>query len=332
MESFTSQQQLLSFIIPVYNEEKNISLIYEKIHQVMQEINTSHEKDRLIPFKYEFIFVNDGSQDQSLFLLSKLSQEDKRVKYINFSRNFGHQAALTAGLQYAKGDAIVTLDCDLQDPPEIILEMVKKWQLGNDIVYARRRNRHDSFLKKYTAIVYYKLLNKFSDVKIPRNVGDFRLMDKKVAQIINNMPEKSRYLRGMVAWVGFQHDFVDFDRPERIYGKTGYTLSKMVRLAMDGLFNFSLLPLRVGLLLGTISIILGICFIIYMIGDMILHQTEYPLYKFLTVILFIFMGFSFIINWIMGEYIGRVYEEIKHRPLYIIENTVNFNEPEKTEI
>ena len=252
------------------------------------------------------------------------------MRYINFSRNFGHQAALTAGLQYSQGDAVVTLDCDLQDPPEVIVEMAKLWKNENyEIVYARRRNRHDNFFKKYTAILYYKLLEKFSDVRIPRNVGDFRLMDKKVVNIINKMPEKARYLRGMVAWVGYRYTFVDFDRPERLHGKTGYTLTKMVKLAMDGLFNFSLLPLRAGLVMGVLSIFLGIGFIIYMLVDIGINNVVYPLYKFLTVILFIFMGFSFITTWLLGEYIGRIYEEIKQRPLYIIQDMTNFEQTKK---
>lgn len=311
---------LFSFVIPVWNEEKNISLIYDKLIEILPQINA----------EAEFIFINDGSTDNSLMELDKLANYDKRVRYINFSRNFGHQAALTAGLQYASGDAVVTLDCDLQDPPEVIVEMAKLWESKNyEIIYARRRNRHDNFFKKYTAILYYKILDKFSNVRIPRNVGDFRLMDKKVVDIINKMPEKARYLRGMVAWVGYRHTFVDFDRLERIHGKTGYTLSKMIKLAMDGLFNFSLLPLRAGLVMGILSIFLGIGFIIYMLIDIGINNVVYPLYKFLTVILFIFMGFSFITTWLLGEYIGRIYEEIKHRPLYIIQDMTNFEQTKK---
>ena len=166
---------LFSFVIPVWNEEKNISLIYDKLIEILPQINA----------EAEFIFINDGSTDNSLMELDKLANYDKRVRYINFSRNFGHQAALTAGLQYASGDAVVTLDCDLQDPPEVIVEMAKLWESKNyEIIYARRRNRHDNFFKKYTAILYYKILDKFSNVRIPRNVGDFRLMDKKVVDII----------------------------------------------------------------------------------------------------------------------------------------------------
>ena len=316
----SSKQPLFSFVIPEWNEEKNIPLVYDKLIEILPQINADAE----------FIFINDGSTDNSLAELDKLANYDKRVRYINFSRNFGHQAALTAGLQYSQGDAVVTLDCDLQDPPEVIVEMAKLWKNENyEIVYARRRNRHDNFFKKYTAILYYKLLEKFSDVRIPRNVGDFRLMDKKVVNIINKMPEKARYLRGMVAWVGYRYTFVDFDRPERLHGKTGYTLTKMVKLAMDGLFNFSLLPLRAGLVMGVLSIFLGIGFIIYMLVDIGINNVVYPLYKFLTVILFIFMGFSFITTWLLGEYIGRIYEEIKQRPLYIIQDMTNFEQTKK---
>ncbi len=316
----SSKQPLFSFVIPVWNEEKNIPLVYDKLIEILPQINA----------EAEFIFINDGSTDNSLAELDKLVNYDKRVRYINFSRNFGHQAALTAGLQYSQGDAVITLDCDLQDPPEVIVEMAKLWKNENyEIVYARRRNRHDNFFKKYTAILYYKLLEKFSDVRIPRNVGDFRLMDKKVVNIINKMPEKARYLRGMVAWVGYKYTFVDFDRPERIHGKTGYTLKKMIKLAMDGLFNFSLLPLRAGLVMGILSIFLGIGFIIYMLVDIGINDVVYPLYKFLTVVLFIFMGFSFITTWLLGEYIGRIYEEIKQRPLYIIQDMANFEQTKK---
>ncbi len=308
-----------SFVIPAYNEEKNIPLIYDKIKAIMSDKSDN----------FELVFINDGSKDGTLFVLAELANADKKVKYINFSRNFGHQAALTAGLQYATGDAIITLDCDLQDPPEVVSEMIAKWNDGYDIVYARRRNRSDKFFKKQTAIMYYKLLDKFSDVKIPRNVGDFRLIDKKVSNVINSMPERARYLRGMVAWVGFKHTFVDFDRPERIHGETNYTLSKMLKLAMDGLFNFSNLPLRLGLILGVLSILTGLTFLGYMIGDVIVNKVVYQLYKVLTVVLFIFTGFSFVIMWILGEYIGRIYDEIKKRPLFIISGTANIDDSER---
>lgn len=299
-----------SVIVPVYNEEKNISLLYSKLSKIFKNK------------KWELIFVNDASTDNSLFEIKKLADKNYFIKYISFSRNFGHQAALTAGLDNALGDAVISMDCDLQDPPEIIPAMIKKWEEGADVVYARRKNRKDNLFKKYTAIWYYKLLHKFSEVEIPRNVGDFRLVDKKVLNELKNMKEKARYLRGMVAWLGFKYDFVDFIRPERIHGQTNYTLKKMIRLASDGILNFSLLPLKLGMMLGLLSILVGVFFLIYMVLDTLLNASGnisyYELYKWLSVSFLILLGFLFVCIWIIGEYIGRIYNESKQRPLYVI--------------
>ena len=297
-----------SLVIPVYNEEANLQQLNSEIKHVMSKLNES----------YEVIYINDGSRDHSLLVLRDLVKQDKNVKFLSFSRNFGHQAALTAGLDHAKGQAIISMDSDLQDPPQLLPEMIKKWKQGYEIVYARRKRRHDSFFKKYTALAYYRLLNKFSEVKIPRNVGDFRLIDRKVLDELKGMREKARYLRGMVAWLGFRFTFVDFDRPERKNGKTNYTLTKMARLAMNGILNFSLLPLKLGLFMGLASIFVGIIFLIYMIIDILLNSTIYQLYKWLAVILLIFAGIQFMFLWIIGEYIGRIHNETKDRPLYVI--------------
>ncbi len=312
------KQLNFSFIVPVYNEEKNIPLLYSGVNYLMEKIQQ----------EWELIFVNDGSKDNSLQILREYSLKDKRVKYISLSRNFGHQIALTAGFDYVshQSDATISLDCDLQDPIEIIEEMINKWKEGYDIVYARRKNRYDSFLKKYSAIIYYKILDQFSEINIPINVGDFRLIDKKVLYNLKGMREKARYLRGMVAWLGFKAAFIDFERPERKYGNTNYTFKKMLNLAMDGLVNFSFLPLKIGLLLGMVSVNLGILMIFYMIGDIIINNADYPLYKWLVIILFIFIGFQFMLMWILGEYIARIYDESRQRPLYIVEEEINFNE------
>lgn len=311
-----NQMPMYSFIIPTFNEENNIYPLYESLLKVLSGISSP----------YEIIFVNDGSTDQTGLVLMQLADKDKYIKILELSRNFGHQAALSAGYAHAKGDAIISMDCDLQDTPETILEMINKWRQGFDIVYARRKKREDKLFKKYSAKFYYKLLNKFSEVNIPRDVGDFRLIDKKVLRIINQMPETSKYLRGMVAWVGFKHTFVDFERPERVYGETHYSLRKMIRLAMDGFVGFSFLPLKIGLFLGGLSILFGALFIVYMIGDTIISKIYYPLYKWLVVVLFIFLGFNFILIWILGEYIGRIFDESRKRPYYIIDKKINFNE------
>jgi polyisoprenyl-phosphate glycosyltransferase len=241
------------------------------------------------------------------------------------SRNFGHQIALTAGLQHATGKAVISMDCDMQDPPELILEMINKWKKGNQIVYARRKNfRKDSQIKKIGSKIYYSILKRFAEVEIPRNVGDFRLVDEKVLKELNTMREKSRYLRGMVAWIGYRHEFVDYFRPDRSRGTSGYSLEKLIKLGMDGFFNFTFFPLKFGMYLGLISIFVGIVFLIYMVTDIIINDVYYYLYKFLVVILFIFMGFLFILFWLIGEYIARIYDEVRDRPLYVIREKGNF--------
>ncbi len=303
-----------SYIIPAFNEEENVKLIYSRLIDLVDKSNAD----------YEIIFVDDGSRDNTKQELIKLSEKDENLKIIGLSRNFGHQAALTAGLQYATGDAIITMDCDLQDPPEVIEQMIDEWKKGYDIVYARRKNyRSDSFIKKQASKIYYKVLTQISDIQIPPNVGDFRLISKAVLTEINNMREKSRYLRGMVAWTGFKHSFVDYYRPDREKGKPGYSLKKLSKLAINGFLDFSFVPLRAGLLLGILSIITGFMLLAYQIYDALVNNAHYYLYKWLTVTLFIFMGFMFMLIWIIGEYIGKIYNEVRSRPIYIVSETVN---------
>jgi dolichol-phosphate mannosyltransferase len=308
---------LISIILPIYNEAENIALVYK-------ELNSTFNK--LKDYEFEIIFVNDGSKDESWYWLAKLAQSDTRVTSINFSRNFGHQMALTAGYDHAKGDAIITMDADLQDPPSLIVEMVKKWEHGAQVVYARRADRKDSFLKKTTAQWYYKLLDRIADVHMPRNVGDFRLIDKKVLETIKNCREKSRYLRGMVAWSGFKADYVDFNRPNRHAGQTGYTWSKMIRLAFDGMTGFSLFPLRLAAFIGAFVIATGCAMLLFICCDTIFYSVYYPLFKWLTTIMYIFMGVQFLLMWILGEYLGRVFEQQKGRPLYIVDEVIKQTE------
>lgn len=305
-----------SFVVPAYNEEANIPALYERIKQLM----SSHTG------LWELIFVNDGSVDKTLDILRNLTSGDKKVKYIDLSRNFGHQAALSAGLKHTNGDAVISMDCDLQDPPEVIEKMITEWKNGYQIVYARRKNyRKDNFLKKLGSKIYYRLMGKFTRIDIPRNVGDFRLVDKKVLAEINQMPEHSRYIRGMVAWTGFKHTFVDYHRPDRERGESNYTLGKLAKLGMDGVFNFSMLPLRLGFLLGLISIISGFGLLFYQILDVIINEVYYHLYKWLVVILFIFIGFMFMLFWVVGEYIGKIYDDVRKRPLFVISEMKNFD-------
>lgn len=300
----------ISFIIPVFNEEQNLVPLYTTLNTIIHT--------QLSAFSYEYIFVDDGSHDSSWLVLQRLAQCDAAVKAFQFTRNFGHQAALTAGYQKASGDLIISLDADMQDPPETIVAMIEHWKRGAAIVYARRRLREDGFLKRITAQLFYALLDHVSDVRMPRNVGDFRLIDKKVLAIINQCPERARYLRGMVAWTGFNYAFVDFDRPERAAGVTGYTWKKMFKLAFDGLTSFSLFPLKIAAFLGSLVVITGSLMFVYITCDTFFFGKHYPLFKWLVTALYIFMGVQFFLLWLLGEYIGRMYDQIKQRPFFIV--------------
>jgi len=304
----------ISVVVPVFNEEENILVFYRRVKKALAKLNRSRE----------FVFVNDGSHDQSLEVLKGLSAKDLGVKFINLTRNFGQQAAITAGMDYSSGKAVITMDCDLQDPPELLPEMISKWEDGYDVVYARRSHREDTFFKKYSALLYYKILQKLSDVEISGNIGEFRLVDRKVLSSLKGMREKSRYLRGMVAWLGYRYKIIDYNRPERLFGDTGFSLLKMVRLGMTGILNFSLLPLRLGLVIGLATVFVGFGFLTYITFDIMIYDTIYPLYKWLSVITFIFTGFLFILVWIMAEYVGQIYNETKGRPIYVINDKENF--------
>lgn len=308
--------KILSIVIPAYREEKNISYIYSELLPILQSLH--HE------YHYEIIFVDDGSPDATWHEIEKLCEWDEHVRGVRLSRNFGHQAALSAGLDVAQWDAVVSMDCDMQDPPSLIIEMLEKWEQWDEIIYARRKNRKDGFFKKYTALLYYKILSKISDTEIPRNVWDYRLIDKKVLEVFKNLKEKDRYIRGMFSWLWFQTGFVDFNRPERVHGETGYTLGKMWKLASDGILNFSTFPLKIGAFLGIFMIILSFLFFCYITWDATINDVYYPLYKWLSVAGFGVMGLQFILMWILGEYIGRIYNETRERPLYIVKKNKNF--------
>lgn len=310
----------ISVVLPIYNEERNIPLIYQELNKTSASLQEQ--------FSFEFIFVNDGSKDNSWHYITQLAKSDVRIKAVSFSRNFGHQAALRAGYEYAQGDAAISMDADLQDPPTLIPAMLAKWQQGHDIVYARRIGRHDPLLKRITARWFYRLLDHIAEVTMPRNVGDFRLVDKKVLTYLKQCKEKSPYLRGIVAWSGFKYDFVDFKRPNRINGQTGYTWRKMLRLGFDGVTSFSLFPLKLAAFIGIFVILTGLLMFLYISLDAFFFNIYYPLFKWLVTIIYIFMGVQFLLIWVLGEYIGRIFEEQKNRPLYIINDMVNIAKQE----
>lgn len=303
-------KKTISYIFPIYNESGNIDLLYK----TMADLLNKHPA-----YTYELIFINDGSRDDSLAKLLKLQKTDQRITVLNFSRNFGHQMAVTAGLDHATGDAVIIMDSDMQDPPIVSFELVKQWEKGFQVVYAQRKTRKDSAFKKITASAYYRLLAKFSDIDIPRNTGDFRLLDRAVVDELNRFRERNRYIRGLVSFVGFKQTSVQFDRDERHSGATGYPLKKMLKFAVDGILGFSSVPLRlisqVGFMLSALSF-LGILYAVYVkIFD---PSTTVPGWTFIVIAVLLMGGIQLMMLGVLGTYVGRMYAEIQQRPLYII--------------
>ena len=303
---------LISFVFPIYNEEGNIDVLHSTMSEVLRR--TEHE--------VELIFVNDGSTDGSLARLVAISEVDPRVRVIDFSRNFGHQVAVTAGIDAALGDAIVIMDADMQDPPEVSLELIRAWEAGYDVAYAQRRSRQDGVLKRTSASVFYRMLNALSDIDIPRDTGDFRLIDRRVAEQLKLYGEHDRFLRGMVSDVGFRQVAVPFDRHARHAGETGYPVAKMLRFAADGIMGFSSKPLqlisRLGYTMAALAVVGGLyaLFVRLFFPSRVVEG-----WTFIVLTLLLVGGLQLIMMGIMAAYIGRIYREVKRRPLYGIQAT-----------
>ena len=302
----------ISVIIPMYYEEEVAEECYKRMTSVLQNIEN---------YDYEIICINDGSKDKTLSILENLAIRDKRLKVLSFSRNFGHQCAVTAGLKYVTGDAIVIIDADLQDPPELIPEMLKLWEAGNDVIYGKRKTRDgESAFKLFTAKMFYKTLNALSDVEIPKDTGDFRLVDRKVVDTINSLPEHNKFLRGLFSWVGYKQIPFEYERKERFAGKTKYPLKKMLKLASDGIISFSTKPLKIVGGLGIISIVISFILLIYALISYIFKLNNLSAgWTSLMLGITFFAGVQLLSLWIMSEYIARIYDESKNRPQYIIE-------------
>ncbi|MBC1209932.1 glycosyltransferase family 2 protein [Listeria booriae] len=309
----------ISVVIPLYNEEAVIEQTYTRLKDVMETL----------AMDYELLFVNDGSKDKTLQLVQTLSFADKHVKCLAFSRNFGHQIAITAGTDYASGDAVVVIDADLQDPPELIPEMIQKWQDGFDVVYAKRIKRNgESFFKKWSAKMFYRTLHRLTDVEIPVDTGDFRLMDKKVYTELKKINEKNPFVRGLVSWLGFQQVALEYEREERAAGETKYPLKKMVKLSLDGLTSFSHQPLKMASYAGVTLSIAGFIYMLVVLFQTIFTATTVNGWSSIIIIQLLFSGFVLIILGMIGEYIGRIYDEVKDRPLYIVEASYGFEQRE----
>jgi len=309
-----------SVIIPVFNEEEVIHETYRRLKQVMNQTGEP----------YELLFVNDGSRDRTASILQAYSEKDPAIKLINFSRNFGHQIAITAGMDYASGAAVVVIDADLQDPPELILEMIKKWKEGFDVVYAKRTQRKgETFFKKQTARLFYRVLRASTDISIPVDTGDFRLMDREVCKVMCRMTEKNRFVRGLVSWVGFRQTAVEYVRDERLAGETKYPLKKMLKLSLDGLTSFSLKPLKLASYLGGTLSLAGVLYMLVIFYLKLFTDTAVAGWNVVAMIQLLVSGFMLGILGIIGEYIGRIYDEAKGRPLYIVSDCHGIKKKER---
>ncbi|MEH2113266.1 glycosyltransferase family 2 protein [Nostoc sp.] len=306
-----------SFIVPIYNEEEIIPELYRRLSAVMNRM------DGLV----ELILINDGSRDRSLQLLRDLHQKDPRICYLSFARNFGHQIAVTAGLNFVRGQVIIILDADLQDPPELIPDMVEKWRQGYQVVYAQRTQRlQEGWFKRLTAYSFYRILKKLADVEIPTDTGDFCLMDRQIVNILNSMPERTRYIRGLRSWVGFQQTAIRFERDPRFAGEVKYTFSKSLALAINGLVSFSIVPLRLSTYLGLVAAATAILMALLVLYWR-LFVPHSPLTGFTIILMAIFFlgSVQLVSVGILGEYIGRIYEEVKARPLYTLAEVAGFD-------
>lgn len=314
------ESYLLSIVIPMYFEEAVANECYKRIKEVVTKNGINHE----------LVFVNDGSKDKTIDILKSIAEKDKAVKIIDFARNFGHQNAVTAGVLNAAGDAVVIIDADLQDPPELIIDMISKWQQGYDVVYAKRKKRKgETWFKLITAKCFYRFLAYMSEVKIPTDTGDFRLIDRKVVETFREMPERNRFIRGMISWVGYEQTYIEYERDERFAGVTKYPLKKMIKFASDGIIAFSSKPLKVVTGMGFITIVLTFIILIYSIVANLLGKATQPGWTSIMVAITFFGGVQMLSLGIIGEYISRIYDESKNRPLYIIKNKINFEEHKK---
>ena len=305
---------VISLVLPIYNEAEVIPELHRRLLAFLEQIKV----------KAEVIFVNDGSKDESFELLRGLAASESRYRVVSFARNFGHQTAITAGVDYASGEAVVVMDADLQDPPEVVLAMIEKWRQGFDVVYARRGKREgETWFKLLTARLFYRVFAAMIPITVPLDTGDFRLMSRRVIVALRELKETHRFVRGMVAWVGFKSTDVVYDRPERFAGKTKYPLRKMIRFALDGITSFSVLPLRFSTYLGMVMIVVSFGVAIWALLAKLVFQRTVPGWTATVIIIVMFASVQLLMTGILGEYVGRIYEEVKRRPLYVVGETVN---------
>jgi len=315
MRGHIMNKTIISVVVPVYNEEAVIYESYSRLNHVLQGLNEP----------YELIFVNDGSRDATATIIRNICGEDANVRLIDFARNFGHQTAITAGMDYASGDAVIVIDADLQDPPEVIPEMIAKWREGFDVVYGQRAKRiGETLFKRFTSAAFYRVLQKLTDVDIPVDTGDFRLIDRKVCDALKKVKERNRYVRGIISWLGFRQTGVEFIREKRFAGETKYPLKKMLRFAFDAITSFSYKPLKLATYVGVTVSLGGFSYLLVVLYLKLFTTSTVTGWASMMAVNLFFNGVVLMMLGIIGEYIGRIYDEAKGRPLYVVREELNF--------
>jgi glycosyltransferase involved in cell wall biosynthesis len=302
-----SSKPELSIVIPVYDEEPNLPMLYSRLTGVLAEVGAS----------YEVVFVDDGSRDESIEVLHQLTTQDRRVVVVELARNFGHQIAISAGLDHSRGRAVIIMDADLQDPPEVLPQFIAKWREGYDVVYAVRERRKEGRLKRMAYAAFYRLLQRVADIEIPLDAGDFCIMDRRVVDLLVSMPERNRFVRGIRSWVGFKQVGLPYERDARYAGRPKYTFSRLVYLALDGLVSFSYLPLRLITMLGFAVSLVSIVMAVFYFVKRLTSGLNPPGFATLVVAILFLAGVQLITMGVIGEYVGRIFEEVKQRPLYV---------------
>lgn len=315
------EKKLVTILIPAYNEEAVLPLLYDRLLKLM---------DGLPQYNFELLFVNDGSKDRTLELIQEMRKHDPRVCYINLSRNYGKETAMIAGFDYVNGDCMINIDADLQDPPELIPEMLKYWEEGYDDVYAKRKSRKgESFLKKFTSWGYYRVLQSMTNIEIQKDTGDFRLLDRRCVEAIKQMRESQRYTKGLYSWIGYKKKEILYDRDPRAAGKTKWNYRKLANLSIDGITSFTTAPLRWAALIGILVSLLGFIYMVIIIIKTLIYGIDVPGYASMMVVILFLGGLQLIFLGVIGEYLGRAFYETKHRPLYFIDR---YNEHKETNI
>lgn len=311
----------LSVVVPLYNEELNIDYLFERLISVLNRLNMN----------YEIVCVNDGSKDNTIERLIAHHHQNPDIKVVNLSRNYGKEIALSAGLDYTSGDAVVPIDADLQDPPELIEELVAKWREGYDVVLATRRSRQgEGWIKRFTANAFYRTIDRISRVPIPRDTGDFRLMDRRVVEALKRMPERNRFMKGLFAWVGFKQTSILYDRPSRHQGETTWNYWRLWNFALDGITSFSFIPLKVWSYIGLLVAIPAFFYASFLVIRTVIFGIDLPGYASLMVAVLFLGGVQLVSLGVIGEYLSRVYEEVKGRPLYLIREVYGFDSTQPT--